>query len=159
MNPQLAGVEAIAGTYVFDLRVSHRALKLNRFFWQMIGKPWRERFEADAEQLMTEAGLSEEEKRLVRTQDWIGLIRYGANFFVLEKFARVAKKTNLEVYASMRGEGFEDFMKTRSGTRRAIRFGCATTTQVDRIERGPFRALPARQPSTGEEAQRRTRRE
>lgn len=113
MNPQLKGVEAIAGTYVFDLRVSHRALKLNRFFWQMIGKPWRERFEADPEQLMTEAGLSEEEKRLVRTRDWIGLIRHGANFFVLEKFARVAKTTNLEVYASMRGESFEDFMKTR----------------------------------------------
>lgn len=58
MNPQLAGVDAIAGTYVFDLRVSNRALKLNRFFWQMIGKPWRERFEADPEQLMIEAGLN-----------------------------------------------------------------------------------------------------
>ena len=43
MNPQLAGVEAIAGTYLFDLRTSNRALKLNRFFWQMTGKPWRER--------------------------------------------------------------------------------------------------------------------
>lgn len=31
MNPQLAGIEAIEGTYVFDLRVSHRTLKLNRF--------------------------------------------------------------------------------------------------------------------------------
>lgn len=113
MNPQLAGVEAIAGTYVFDLRVSHRALKLNRFFWQMIGKPWRDRFAADPEQLMTEACLSEEEKSLVRAQDWIGLIRHGANFFVLEKFARVSRTTNLEVYASMRGESFEDFMKAR----------------------------------------------
>ncbi|HEY4068789.1 MAG TPA: protocatechuate 3,4-dioxygenase [Burkholderiaceae bacterium] len=113
MNPQLEGIEAIPGTYIFDLRVSHRALKLNRFFWNMIGQPWRERFEADPEQLMTQSGLSEREKALVRAQDWLGLIQYGANFFVLEKFARVAKKTNLEVYAAFRGESLEAFMKTR----------------------------------------------
>jgi protocatechuate 4,5-dioxygenase alpha chain len=113
MNPQLEGIEAIPGTYLFDLRVSNRALKLNRFFWNMIGKPWRDRFEADPEALMTESGLSEQEKALVRAQDWLGLIRYGANFFVLEKFARVAKKSNLEVYAAFRGESFEAFLKTR----------------------------------------------
>lgn len=113
MNPQLAGVEAIAGTYLFDLRVSNRAMKLNRFFWNMIGKPWRDRFEANPEQLMTEAGLNESEKHLVREQDWLGLIHYGANFFVLEKFARVSRMTNLEVYAAFRGESLEDFLKTR----------------------------------------------
>lgn len=113
MNPQLQGIGAIEGTYIFDLRVSNRALKLNRFFWNMIGKPWRDRFEADSEKLMTESGLNEREKELVRSLDWLGLIQYGANFFVLEKFARVSKKTNLEVYAVFRGESFEDFMKTR----------------------------------------------
>ena|SRR5258708_5648795 len=113
MNPQLAGIQSIEGTYIFDLRTSNRALKLNRFFWKMIGKPWRDRFEADPENLMNEADLSEREKHLVRERDWLGLIQYGANFFVLEKFARVCKKTNLEVYASMRGESFETFMKTR----------------------------------------------
>ena len=113
MNPQLRGAENVEGTYVFDVRVSNRTLKLNRFFWQMIGKDWRTRFDNDPEQLMTEAGLSEREKVLVRTKDWIGLIQHGANFFVLEKFARVAKTTNLEVYAAMRGESFEEFMKTR----------------------------------------------
>ena len=113
MNPQLDGIDEIDGTYIFDLRVSNRALKLNRFFWNLIGKPWRDRFEADPEQLMTEAGLNEREKELVRTRDWLGLIRHGANFFVLEKFARVSRKTNLEVYAEFRGESFEDFMKTR----------------------------------------------
>ena len=112
-NPQLDGIEAIAGTYIFDVRVSNRTLELNRFFWNMIGKQWRERFAADPEQLMTESGLSEREKQLVRSQDWLGLIQYGANFFVLEKFARVAKTSNLEVYAIFRGETFEEFLKTR----------------------------------------------
>jgi protocatechuate 4,5-dioxygenase alpha chain len=62
---------------------------------------------------MIEAGLNECEKHLIRERDWLGLIQYGANFFVLEKFARGSKKTNLEVYTAFRGESFEDFMKTR----------------------------------------------
>ncbi len=113
MNPQLAGLDDLQGTYVFDLRVSHRAMKLNRFLWNMIGAPARDTFKADPVKAMTEAGLSAEEQELVRKEDWIGLIRYGASFFVLEKFARVAGRTNLEVYAMMRGETFDDFMKTR----------------------------------------------
>ena len=113
MNPQLEGLSDLAGTYPFDLRASHRALKINRFFWNMIRAEARQRFLADAEAAMADAGLSEEEKRLVRARDWIGLLRHGANFFVLEKFARVVRMTNLEVYAAMRGESFEAFMKTR----------------------------------------------
>ena len=45
----------------------------------MIGKAWRERFEADPEQLMTTAGLNDREKHLVRERDWLGLIQYGAS--------------------------------------------------------------------------------
>jgi hypothetical protein len=62
---------------------------------------------------MAAAGLTEAEKQLVRNRDWLGIVQAGVNFFVLEKWARVVKKTNLEVYAIMRGETFEDFMKTR----------------------------------------------
>ncbi len=113
MNPQTEGLEDLFGTYVFDLRTSHRALKLNRFLWSMIGAPARERFLADEDLAMTEAGLSETEKSLLHQRDWLGLVQHGANFFVLEKFARVARKTNLEVYAIMRGETFEEFMATR----------------------------------------------
>ena len=113
MNTQLAGLEDVAGTYPFDLRASHRALKLNRFFWRMVQLEWRQRFLADPEALMSDAGLSDQEKALVRARDWIGLVRYGVCFFVMEKFARVVRMSNLEVYAAMRGESFEDFMKTR----------------------------------------------
>ena len=65
------------------------------------------------EKAMSDAGLNDKEKQLIRNQDWIGLIRAGASFFVLEKFARVAGRTNLEVYAMMRGETFDEFMATR----------------------------------------------
>ncbi len=113
MNPQLEGIEDLAGTYVFDLRTSHRALKLNRFLWRMIGADAREDFLADEEAAMKKAGLSETEMALVFARDWLGLIKHGASFFVMEKFARVARQTNLEVYAIMRGETFDEFMATR----------------------------------------------
>ncbi len=113
MNPQVEGLESLEGTYVFDIRTSSRALKLNRFFWNMIQSEWRGRFTADEEVLMTEAGLTEPQKDLIRARDWLGLVQNGTNFFVLEKWARVVKKTNLEVYAIMRGETFDQFMATR----------------------------------------------
>ena len=113
-NPQLAGLEDLPGTYVFDLRVSNRTLAINRFFWNMIHQWARDAFLADEEAALTAAGLSELEKVLIRNRDWLGLIQYGVNFFVLEKWARVVKHTNLQVYAIMRGETFEEFMATRN---------------------------------------------
>jgi hypothetical protein len=114
MNPQLAGVERVAGTYVFDLAVSVRTLRINRFFWRMTQQAWRERFLDDEEALYQQAGLSEAERDMVRRRDWLGMIRYGVNFFVLEKFARVVKLSNPHVYASMRGETLEEFLATRN---------------------------------------------
>jgi hypothetical protein len=114
MNPQLAGIERIPGTYPFDLRASVRTLTLNRFFWRMTEPAFRERFRADEEALYADAGLSEEERALVRRRDWLGLVRYGVNFFVLEKFARVLRMSNPDVYAAMRGESLEQFLATRN---------------------------------------------
>jgi hypothetical protein len=113
MNPQLQGIEQIEGTYPFDLRTSIRTLRLNRFFWHLAQPEKRQLLLEDPDVAFAEARLSEEERRLVTERDWIGLIRYGVNFFVLEKFARTARLSNMEVYASMRGESLEAFLKTR----------------------------------------------
>jgi hypothetical protein len=113
MNPQLEGVEAIPGTYIFDTLRSVKTLRLNRFFWNLARTEHRELFLRDEEEAYTRAGLTEEEKALARARDWLGLIRYGVNFFVLEKFMRVLRMTNMQVYAIMRGESYEDFLKTR----------------------------------------------
>jgi hypothetical protein len=114
LNPQLEGVERIPGTYVFDLAASVRTLHVNRFFWRMTDPAYRARFAEDEEALYQSELLSSEERDLVRRRDWLGLVRYGVNFFVLEKFARVVKLSNPEVYASMRGETLERFLETRN---------------------------------------------
>ena len=113
-NPQTVGIEELTGTYVFDLRTCNRTLAFNRFFWNMIRPKDRQAFLDDEEAAMTVASLSDEEKALVRARDWLGIVQYGVNFFVLEKWARVVRRTNLEVYAIMRGETLEEFMQTRA---------------------------------------------
>ena len=113
MNPQLNGIENVFGTYVFDLIISNKRLKINTFFWYMTKQNWREQFNTNPEKLMTEAGLTNDEKKMILNEDWLALVQHGVNFFVLEKFARVVKKSNMEVYAIMRGESLEDFLKTR----------------------------------------------
>lgn len=112
-NPQIEGIGEIEGTYPFDIATGVARTRLNRFFWDLRKPEIRERFLADEDAACRAAGLTEDEIELVRERNWIGLIRAGANFFVLEKFARVVGETNLEVYAEMRGETYEEFMATR----------------------------------------------
>jgi len=113
INLQLAGAEEIPGTYLFDLHTCVRTLAFNRFFWNLTRPECRAAYLADEEKSMTEAGLKEEEKALVRARDWLGIVQFGVCFFVLEKWARTLKLSNLEIYAIMRAEGLEEFMLTR----------------------------------------------
>lgn len=113
MNPQLIGIENIEGTYVFDVTKSVKALRLNRFFWRHREPEFRELVNRDLQAAFDEMKLNDEERQLIVECDWLGLIRYGVSFFVLEKFARIKKISNLAVYASMRGETLDEFLKTR----------------------------------------------
>lgn len=113
MNPQLLGIEDLYGTYPFDVLQSVHSIRLNRFFWRMREKAWRDKWLQDRTAAYDESRLTEEERKLVDDANWLGLIRYGVCFFVLEKYARVVGITNLGMYASMRGETLEAFLKTR----------------------------------------------
>ena len=64
--------------------------------------------------MFAEAGLTDEERDLVRRRDWRGMIHYGVIFFMLEKLGAVVGTSNLHIYAAMRGETLEAFQKTRN---------------------------------------------
>jgi protocatechuate 4,5-dioxygenase alpha chain len=113
VNPQLEGIERLPGTYLFDIRRSRKALRLNRFLWRLAEPAHRAAFQGDEKSTMDAAGLDDVEHALVRDRDFLGLVRYGVCFFVLEKFARTLHMSNLEMYAQMRGETLEQFMQTR----------------------------------------------
>lgn len=114
INHQLAGAEKLAGTYPFDHARSRKAYRLNKFLHRMIEPAHRAQFVADPEAAFAEAGLTEEERDLVRRRDWRGMIHYGVIFFMLEKLGAVIGVSNLHIYAAMRGEPLEEFLKTRN---------------------------------------------
>jgi len=114
MSPQLKGVEKLGGTYLFDLAASAKALRLNRFLHGLTVAGNRALFKDNPEAAVDKAGLSAEERRMVRELDWAALIRYGASFFCLEKLGRVKGVSNPEMVAGFRGETLEQFLKTRN---------------------------------------------
>jgi len=114
MAQQLKGSDKLTGTYPFDIAASVKAYRLNKYLHAMIDPAHRARFLSDPEPSFAEAGLTDEEKDLVRRRDWPGLIRYGVIFFMLEKLAAVIGVSNLHIYAAMRGESLEDFLQTRN---------------------------------------------
>jgi gallate dioxygenase len=111
---QLAGIEKLDGTYPFTLARSVKAYRLNKFLHRVTDPEWRARFRANQEALFEQAGLTPEERTLVRALDWRGMIHYGVSFFMLEKLGAVVGVSNLHIYAAMRGQSLEDFQKTRN---------------------------------------------
>ena len=97
--------------YVFDLELSAKGLRLNRFLNGLVHEKNRKRFLEQPEQAMQD--LSEAEKDMIRRLDWKALQDYGASFFCLEKLARTKGVSNPEMVAAFRGETLEAFLKTR----------------------------------------------
>jgi gallate dioxygenase len=114
MAEQLRGSDTLDGTYLFDIAASVRAYRINKYLHAMIDPDHRARFLADPEMSFKEGDLTDEEKDLIRSRDWPGLIHYGVIFFLLEKLAAVTGISNLHIYAAMRGESLDDFLKTRN---------------------------------------------
>jgi gallate dioxygenase len=114
MNPQLKGIESLSGTYVFDLERSANALRLNRFLHGLTVPENRTLFRDSPDAAFDKAGLTAEERRMVRALEWAAMIRYGASFFCLEKLGRVKGVSNPEMVAGFRGETLEQFLKTRN---------------------------------------------
>ena len=111
---QLRGIDSVPGTYPFSLERLATAYKLNAFLHDLVDPEWRSRFKGDPEGHMEEAGLSEEDRDLIRRCDWRGLIHRGATFFVLEKPGVVTGVSNLDIYAGMKNISLEEMLATRN---------------------------------------------
>jgi gallate dioxygenase len=114
MAVQLADVEKLEGTYPFSIEVAVRAYRINDYLHRMVEPVHREAFLKDPEASFEAAGLSEEERDLIRRRDWRALLHYGVIFFMLEKLGAVTGVSNLHIYAAMRGETLEAFQRTRN---------------------------------------------
>ena len=91
-----------------------KAFRINDYLHRMVEPSHREAFLRDPEASFEAAGLTEEERDLIRRRDWRGLMHYGVIFFMLEKLGAVTGVSNLHIYAAMRGETLEAFQRTRN---------------------------------------------
>jgi gallate dioxygenase len=114
------GAEKLEGTYPFTIERSVKGYRINHFLHSLIDPEVRKAFREDEEGTLAKADLSDEERDLIRQRDWIGMIRYGVIFFMLEKLGAVTGVGNIHIYAAMKGLSVEDFQKTRNA---AITYG------------------------------------
>jgi gallate dioxygenase len=114
IDRQLAGIDRLEGTYPFTISRSVKAFRLNDFLHGLIDPVRRERFLSDPEASYSEAGLTPEEREMVRNLDWRAMLHYGVSFFMLEKLGAVVGTSNMHIYAAMRNESLEDLLKTRN---------------------------------------------
>lgn len=102
-----------AGTYYNTGDAARRGFRLNRFCYDFRYPANRDAYRSDAEAHMNSYGLIEEERRLVRAGDWLGLIHYGVNLFVLLRLAELQGDGLTAVGARMRGQSVADYLASR----------------------------------------------
>src|SRR5262249_17761473 len=93
---------------------SVKAYRINDYLHRMVDPVHREAFRRDPEASFEAAGLSEEERDLIRRRDWRGVMHYGVIFFLLEKLGGVGGVSDMPISSAMRGESLEPFQKPRN---------------------------------------------
>lgn len=116
MHEQLAGVETLPGTYPYTLERSAKGYRMNKFLHQLIEPSFREAFLADEDKILAASALTQEERALIKSRDWRGMIHYGVIFFMLEKLGAATGLSNLHIYAAMKGMALDEFLKTRNAS-------------------------------------------
>jgi protocatechuate 4,5-dioxygenase alpha subunit len=74
----------------------------------------RDAFKRDEEAFMSRFSLTESEKELVRKRDFKGLIDAGMNIYAMLKVGSATGNSLYRMGAQMRGESYEEFLKTRN---------------------------------------------
>jgi protocatechuate 4,5-dioxygenase alpha chain len=103
----------LPGTYVFDLALSRRGYAFNRMCASLRRPAERETFLTDPDGYMRAHGIDTAHREAVHRQDWLALTRLGGNLFFFLKLAATLGVGLYAVGAQMRGDTYEDFMRTR----------------------------------------------
>jgi protocatechuate 4,5-dioxygenase, alpha chain len=90
---------------LFDEATATKGLRLNKAAHSLKHVAQRELFARDEEAWMEQYGLTEEERRLMRSRDWIGLWRHGMSIYVMVKLLGVTRTSLPEVGKQMRESG------------------------------------------------------
>jgi hypothetical protein len=90
---------------LFDEHTATRGIRLNKAAYSLKDEYQRELFHRDEEAWMDQFGLTDEEKELMRSRDWIGLWRRGMSIYVMVKLSGVTNTPLPEIGKQMRESG------------------------------------------------------
>ena len=107
-------LKPIPDTSIFDLRLSRKGRRLNKMCEALCSPAEREAFKRDEEAFMTRFSLTDTEKQLLRKRDFKGLIEAGMNIYAMLKVGSATGNSLYKMGAQMRGESYEEFLKTRN---------------------------------------------
>jgi protocatechuate 4,5-dioxygenase alpha subunit len=101
------------GSYLLTVSLAQQAYRLSAFCRSLMKPEVRAAFKADEDKCLRDAGLSDAEIAMVRSRDWLGMLRYGVNHFLVFRVAGMCGDGLAGTGAKMRGETLEEFMRTR----------------------------------------------
>ena len=84
---------------------ARRGQRLNKAAYSLKDDEQRQLFARDEEAWMDQFGLTDDERRLIRARDWIGLWRAGMSIYVMVKLSGVTKTPLPEIGRQMRESG------------------------------------------------------
>ncbi|RKF22019.1 protocatechuate 4,5-dioxygenase subunit alpha [Altericroceibacterium spongiae] len=99
----------IPGTYVFDGDAAQRGFAINDMCFSFNKAENREAFAADEEAYMDRYGLSEEQKKVIRDRDVIGMLNSGGNIYYLAKLAGILGLGVQDIGALQTGTTVDEF--------------------------------------------------
>lgn len=100
----------IPGTYVFDGGRSHKPYALNKMFYSFNQAQNREEFDRDPAAYCDKYGVKDEFKAAVIAQDYLGMLRLGANIYFMAKMAVPRGVSVQDAGAQFQGITTEEFM-------------------------------------------------
>jgi protocatechuate 4,5-dioxygenase alpha chain len=99
----------IPGTYVFDGETAHRAYALNKLLFSFNKEENRTDYASDPSAYADSFGLAEEQKRALLAENYLELIRLGANIYYLAKLAVPKGFTMQDTGAAFQGITRDEF--------------------------------------------------
>jgi len=99
----------IPGTYVFDGRISHSAYALNKMLFSFNHEENRQAFAQDAGAYADKYGVTNKQRKALLEEDFLGLLRLGANVYFLAKLAVPRGISMQDTGAAFQGITTEEF--------------------------------------------------
>lgn len=101
--------EDIPGTYVFDGKTSHASYPLNKLLFSFNHDDNRKEFANDPAAYADKYGLNEEQKAALLNDDFLGMLKLGANIYYLAKLAVPRGFSVQDAGAAFQGISTEEF--------------------------------------------------